>query len=339
MKLALRILEIVIIATFCSITAFAQIGLDKVAQSTMNFQLVSVSPRASALGEAVYAISTGADAIFTNPAGLSEMKNTRDVTLSYTAWIADIKYTAGAFAWDLGDAGTVGVSALGVDYGTIYATRLVGSNEGSANYNTPYEDLGEMQNVGAYSFGISYGRHVNDQFLVGGTMRYTGQNLGQSLLLSGVKNNNAAKLVFDIGVKYYTALPGFRFGMTFRNFSTSVLREKISEQMPLTFTLATAIDLFDTFDPGHPKETSLLVGVDYLHPNNYSERMNFGVEYTFMGMLALRGGYQTNRDLASWSAGIGLFKKVSDYDIRVDYSYSAEEYFTNVSRVSIGLGF
>lgn len=332
-------ISVLILLFFLAVASLtAQVGLDKVGQSAMNFQLVTLSPRASALGDAVFAISTGADAIFSNPAGLSEMKKERDLSLMYTAWIADIQYMAGAFAWNFGDAGTIGISALGVDYGAIYATRLLGISTASP-LSTPYEDLGEMNNIGAYSFGVSYARAISQKFSIGGTMRYTGQNLGESLLPAGVKQNDAAVMVFDVGVKYNTGFRSFRFAMAFRNFSKHVLYEKIEEQLPLTFTLATAMDVLDVFDPSHSQQTSLLLGVDYLHSNNFSERMNFGLEYQFHGMLALRGGYQTNRDIASWSAGVGVCTSVEEYDVRVDYSYSAAKYFADVSRISIGLGF
>ncbi|RPH29199.1 PorV/PorQ family protein, partial [bacterium] len=305
--------------------AGAQVNLDKAGQSTMNFQLVSVSARASALGEAFYAVCNGAGALFFNPAGMAEMKNTRDLDLMYTGWIADISYAGGAFAWSLGDVGTIGLSALVVDYGTIHETRLLSAS--SQTQDVAYEDVGELPNVGAYSFGLSYARALSREFSIGGTVRYTGQNLGRSLLATGMKGNSASVLVFDVGVKYYTGFRSFRFGMAFRNFGTQVKREQIEEQLPLTFTLGAAMDMFDLVDPGHSQETSMTLGVDFLHSNNYSERVNMGVEYITMGMFALRGGYQTNRDIGSWSAGVGFFTSVEDYDLRFDYSYSQMKYF------------
>ena len=80
-------------------SAFAQVGLSKVGQSTMDFQLVSISPVASAMGEAYTAVGKGADAIFYNPAGMAEMNTQFNVALDYTQWIADINYYAGAVAW------------------------------------------------------------------------------------------------------------------------------------------------------------------------------------------------------------------------------------------------
>lgn len=325
-------------AVFASGGALAQVNLNKLAQSTMNFQLVNLSARASAMGEASYAISAGSESIFSNPAGIVESKRDMDVNLSYVGWVADIRYLAGAFTWNLGNYGTVGVSGLSVDYGTIHATRLVARGQ-QALFPDGYEDIGEMSNVAAYSVGVSYAKAISSQFSIGGTMRYTGQNLGESLLANGLKKNNAARLVFDAGVKYKTGFRSFRFGMAIRNFSSQIKHEEIEEQLPLTFTLGAAMDLLDFITPDHSEETNLTLGVDYLHSNNYSERINLGAEYLFMGTVALRAGYQTNRDIASWSAGIGLTLPVEDYGVQLDYSFSRFQYFTGVHRMSVGFSF
>jgi len=321
----------------CAPVAGAQVNLDKVGQSTMNFQLVSVSARSSALGDAFFSVCDGAEALFYNPAGVTEMKKSRDVDLMYTGWIAGISYAGGAFAWSLGDVGTIGLSVLTVDYGTIHATRLLSAS--TQTQDVAYEDMGDMENVGAYSFGLSYARALSKEFSIGGTVRYTGQNLGESWLDTGTKKNSASVLVFDVGVKYYTGFRSFRFGMAFRNFSAQVKREQIEEQLPLTFTLGAAMDLLDLVDPEHSRETSMTLGLDFLHSNNFSERVNMGVEYTMMGMFALRGGFQTNRDVASWSAGVGFFTEIEDYNLRFDYSYSQMKYFNGVNRFSLGFSF
>lgn len=322
---------------FC-MSIYAQVGINKVAQSTMDFLLVSLSPRASGMGDAYYAVGTGAESIFYNPAAMAEMKNTFNFVIDYTQWIADIKYLAGAASWNLGNYGTVGISMMTVNYGTINGTSLVPPNL-SSQYPLGYIDNGNVSNVGSYAVGLSYAKAISDQFMVGGNIRIVGQNLGENHFVDGtVVKNNASKLAFDVGVKYYTGFKNFRFGMALRNFATDVKRELISEQLPLTFNLGAAIDLLDFVDPSHDKSSSLTMAAGFLHSNNYSERANFGLEYKFLGMISLRAGYQTNRDLASWSAGIGLSKNIDGKSIDVNYSFSKMKIFSNISRLSIDFG-
>ncbi|MCL5021056.1 MAG: PorV/PorQ family protein, partial [Bacteroidetes bacterium] len=260
--------------------AHAQVTINKVAQSTMNFQLVSISPIASGMGEAYYAVGTGADAIFYNPAGMAEMSAKFNVVLDYTQWIADINYYAGAVAWNLDNYGAIGFSVLSVNYGTINGTSL--------NPMGGYIDNGPVTNVGAYSVGLTYAKKINTQFEVGGNARLVGQDLGDNTFVNGMTTkNDATKLAFDLGVKYTTLFNDFRFGMAIRNFSSDITRELIAEQLPLTFTMGAAIDLLDFVDKDHSKGTAFTLAVDFLHSNNYSERFNMGVEYKFLGMLAL----------------------------------------------------
>lgn len=324
-------LTLFVVIIFTGVT-FGQVGLNKLAQSTMNFQLVSISPKASAMGDAYYAVGTGAESIFYNPAGLAVGSHTFNVVVDYTQWIADINYVGGAASWNMGNFGALGVSLLSVNYGTIYGTSI-DPNQGS---ESGYIDNGTISNVNAYSLGISYAKAISTQFAIGGNIRLAGQNLGENHFVDGTSSkNNATKLVFDAGVIYYTGYKNFRFGMAIRNFSSNIIREKIYEQLPLTFTIGTAIDLMDFINPSHSPDNSFTFAVDFLHSNSYSERFNIGAEYRLLGMVALRGGYQTNRDIASYSFGIGLNKSIGGNDIGVNYSYSKMDVFKDINRISV----
>ncbi|MCF8259802.1 MAG: PorV/PorQ family protein [Melioribacteraceae bacterium] len=334
-----KVIILFVILLVASRSTRAQVGLDKLAQSTMNFLLVSISPEASAMGNAVYASNEGALSIFYNPAGLAFSEKSVDVSLNFTQWIADINYLGGAISYNLGNFGVVGAHVMTVDYGTINGASLINPAL-QFQYPAGYIDNGPISNVGAYSFGISYAKRINEQFGIGGNIRYVGQNLGDQVYFdkSG-QSNDAAKLVFDAGVIYNTGYRNFRFGMAIRNFASQIKREEIEEQLPLTFTIGTAIDILKFIVPEHDSGTNLTLTSDYIHSNNYSERVNFGMEYKIFDVLFFRGGYQTNRDIASWSGGIGFRQQVMDYSVSVNYSYSQMEVFDNVNRLSLGFSF
>ncbi len=333
----IKILFTVIAALAVTASVYGQVGINKLAQSTMNFQLVSTSPKASAMGEAYYSVGKSSDAIFYNPAGIAGGSKTFDVTFNYTGWIADIKYLSGAVTYNMEELGTVGFSVLSVNYGDIIGTRLARPSELS-EYPDGYIETGLVSNVGAYSIGLSYAKQISTQFAIGGNIRYVGQNLGNNTFSDGTsKENNATKLAFDAGVLYNTGFKDFKFGMAIRNFSSNIKREAIDEQLPLTFTIGASIDVMQFVTES--KDEQLNVAVDFLHSNSYSERLNVGAEYRFLGMLALRAGYQTNRDIASWSAGAGFNTSLSGYDVEVNYSFSKMEIFDNVNRLSLNFAF
>lgn len=328
----------------------AQVGMNKVGQSTMNFLQVGVIPGASGMGNTYTAIGTGCESIFFNPAGLPEMDSRFAAIMATTQWFADINYMVGALAWNLGNLGTVGLSLLSVDYGDIIWTGLAKDESDVLGY----VEYGMVDNVGAYSFGVSYGRRITNQFSIGGNVRYVGQQLGESLFrhfsvdeetgieteTSTLKNNSESQVAFDMGVKFYPGLKSFRFGMSIRNFGPSIKYEEITAALPLTFALGVAMDMMDLIVPDHSKDNSLLLSAEFIHQNNYTERVNVGLEYKLIRLLSLRCGYQSNTDLAGFSGGIGVtLPSVGSRNIEVGYSYSVFDIFDGVNRFSLKVAF
>ena len=328
------LLSLLLFFLIISQLTYSQTDLNKTAQSTMNFLLVGTLSKACAMGEAFVTTGKGSESLFYNPAGLSLLDKTFDINLNYTQWIADINYISGAVAWDLSEFGTLGAHLITVDYGTINGTSLISSAEESL-YPLGYKDNGAVSNVGAYVVGLSYAKSITQEFSMGITLKLVGQNLGQNTFGGTTKDNDATIFAVDAGVRYQTGFRGFNFGMFIRNFSTNIKREEIDEQLPLLFSFGAAINVLELVDANISDENELIFEVDFLHQNNYSERVNLGLDYRFLGMISLRGGYQTNRDLASWSAGIGFFSSISDYDIEVNYSYSSFDLFDSVNRLSL----
>ena len=182
---------ILLIGVLSAGSLLAQVGMKKVAQSTMNFLQVGVVPAASSMGDAYTAVGTGCESIFFNPAGLPEMESRFDVMAATTQWFADINYMVGALAWNMGNFGTVGVSFVAVDYGDIIWTGLAESPDDEAGY----VEYGMIDNTGAYAVGLSYGRRITNKFSIGGNVRYVAQHLGESYLASGKKKNSESNVV------------------------------------------------------------------------------------------------------------------------------------------------
>jgi len=306
--------------------SYSQIDLNKTAQSTMNFLLVSTSSKASALGDAYTSIGSGSEAMFYNPAGLAGMQTEFDINLNYTGWIADIKYLSGGVAWNLYDIGVIGINLLTVDYGTINGTSLtldIGNDLG-------YIDNGEISNVGAYAIGLSYARAISQEFSIGGTVKLVGQNLGVSIVQAGSVENNASKLSFDAGVKYKTGFKGFMFGMSIRNFSTEVKYVEEGFQLPLRFTLGISMDLVD-FTNFDKDNNSLMLSVESINDRSHAQQIGFGLEYEFLKMFSLRGGYILENDENSFNLGLGI----SWYGLSVDYAYSPYGLLGDINRFSV----
>lgn len=311
----------------------AQVALKKIGQSTMNFLKVGVSPTAAGMGNAFTTIGGGAVSMFYNPSGLADHSG-YSVFLSNTQWIADISYNAGALSRSFGSIGVFGISFLMVDYGDIQGTRLLSKADPKG-----YEEI-EIGSVGAYAFGVGYARQVSHQFSMGGQVQFVGQNLGETELATGKTENAVFKTVLNFGMKFFPGYKSFRFAMAIRNFSSSAEYEEVSAPLPLIFTVGVGIDILDIIAPGHSANNSFLASAEFLHPNNFTERVNIGGEYKFAGLIAVRGGYQFNHDLAGLSLGFGITSpSIAGAKVELNYSYSDHDVFNGVNRFSLDFKF
>lgn len=338
------ITKLVILAAAAHLTTVAQDmnslvesgEINRAGQTSMNFLLVGVSPTIAGRGNLSASIGSGAESVFGNPAGLAEMKSTYEGFTSVTQWFADIRYLAGAGAWNTGDYGVFGVHFIAVDYGTIKGAALTDPSVGVDNYIL----TGDVKNVGAYSLGLTYVMQVNEKFAIGGTMKYVAQQLGQLTLEDGsVSDNNEGKLAFDLGLRYYLGWKSLNLAMTMRNFSTFVRYQNQSFSLPIIYTIGVGIDVMELIEPSLGDNHSILFSTEYVHPNNHPARVNAGAEYILQQMFALRAGYEFNNDLLSLSLGAGVRHTFGDLQLAVDYSYSKVELFGGVNRFSLSIGF
>jgi hypothetical protein len=321
---------IMIIVMLCIVMILpTHAAIKKVAQTGFQFLKIEMSARAAAMGGSFMMIGTDADAMFYNPAGIAHMDHKYDVFVSQTEWFADMGYKAGALAVDLGNIGTVGASFVTGDYGTFYGTRLSDNTAG-------YVDTEELT-VGAYAVGVGFARRLTDKFSVGGQIKYAYQHLGSSRMEDGSDVvNELSSLAYDFGTIFYPGYKSLRVGMSIRNFSPQIKYEVESFEMPLTFTIGTAMDILDILGEDH--ENALLLSVDAIHPRDYTERLHVGGEFLFMDMVAIRAGYKTNYDVEGLTLGAGIDYVLSGINVRIDYAYSLMEYFDAVNRFSISLG-
>ncbi|MFH1196219.1 MAG: PorV/PorQ family protein [bacterium] len=323
MKKLYQIYITVLIAGILTSVTFAQ---TKIAQTGFGFLEVSSDARSSGMAEAVNSLSGYPGALSYNPASMAEMPTLLNATFSINQWIADINYMAASVIVSpfSGDYGVVGISIQSVDYGDVEGT-----------INNPYDPSGYtetgMISPTAFSIGVGYAKMLNDNFGVGGQIRYSVQKLGDGYVPTEtgaeLKENKASALSYDFGTVFKTGLKSLAFGMSVRNFSKEIKFESEDFQLPLIFTLGISADLFDFFEVPGP-EQSLLLSLDTTHPRSHAEQVKFGLEYKFMNMFALRGGYVSGNDENDVCFGVG----VTQFGVELDYAYTPFGVFDNVQR-------
>ncbi len=303
----------------------------KLAQTGLQFLEIGQSSRAEGMGSAFVIAGNNSDAMFYNPAGISLVKNEVDVSFNRVQWFADISYNSvGALYKPFnGLFGVFGINFINTDYGDFKGTRV-------SNNSLGYEDTG-IFTPHAYAIGLSYGNQLTDKFSIGGQIKYVVQNLGTNIhKLGGAEiENRVSGFVFDFGMIYKTGLKGFDFGMSIQNFATDFKFEEFAFEAPLTFKVGLAVNIFEVLNKNE-MNNYLLLAIDAVHPRDYDEHLNIGLEYKIFKIISLRSGYKFNYSEQSFTAGLGINYKIGSMDLHIDYSYGAFGIWSNVQRLSLG---
>ncbi|MBK7105568.1 MAG: PorV/PorQ family protein [Ignavibacteriae bacterium] len=317
----LKIFQITFILILTSSKFFGQDNFNKVAQSGMQFLKVGVGAEMVGRGEAGISNIKGVSAMFWNPAGLAELEG-NEFIFSHNAWIADISMNAVGIGMNLYDWGTFGINLVWMDYGELYKTSVASSIEESAQYG--YVDEGTFS-PSDLAVGLSYSKKVTSQFSFGGQIKYIYENYGSNRTINTTgeiknTNNTMSAFCFDFGTLYYPGYESLALSMTIQNFSTDLKYQHETFSTPLTFKIGLSMNMLDFFDDKSSNE--LLFAIDALHPRDYSERLNIGLEYSYLGMFKLRSGYRFNYDEGNFTAGAGIRYSLSNsLGLKMDVSY------------------
>lgn len=311
----------------------------KQAQTGMKFLSASLSPRVAAMGGAASTLRLRSTALFYNPAGMAQMDQFGHAAAGVMQWIADINYNQASVAVrpEGGTYGVVGVTLMQVDYGTLEGTRRADNDQG-------YVETGAFS-PSSWAFGVGYAYPVTNRISIGTKIKYAKQDLGASVMSDDgtTKTNDLGTFAYDFGIQYDTDYRGIQVAMSVRNFSPEVTYERQSFELPMELAVGISTDVFQftdglaTMDDRH----SFLLSVKGQTPRDFSERMHFGGEYTFMDIFSLRAGYTIpNVDLEKGvNLGGGVQLSVGNLDVGADYSYTSYEIFDGVNRIALNVGF
>ncbi len=319
---------VLVIFTISVASSFLYSSQKKLAQTGFQFLSVGSDARGGALGDAMTTVEMGSSSLFFNPAGMTRMGGFFYAAVSQNSWIADIKHNSYSIAISPsgGRYGVFGLTAMSIDYGEIQGTMVWGNEQG-------YIET-DILKPSAFALGLGYAKALTDKFSVGGQVKYTGQQLGKSVIPVGdsleVKKNLAFATAFDFGTIYHTGFKSLAFGMSIRNFSNEIKFEKEGFQLPLTFRIGISMDVLDLLD-NRLDSQSLLVSIDAVHPRSYPEQLNMGIEYRLMNCLSVRCGYMFNSDERNMAFGFGIEK----FGAVVDYAYTPFGVFDNVQRFTL----
>ncbi len=304
---------------------FPTLGGQRAGISTAQFLKIGVGSRATAMGDAFVAVANDVSSLYWNPAGVVQTKQ-NEIMFSHNQWLVDIshEFVGGIYHFSENDA--VGVSLTALHMQDMPVTTEV----------MPFGN-GQYFSYGDVAAALTYSRKMTSQFSFGATIRYVEETLDK-LKMRGV--------MIDLGTYYWTGLGTTRFAVAITNFGNQMApdgkvilfghRETSSWQ---SFSPPTIFRIGFAFEPLQTTTQRVTASVQLNHPNDNSENISAGLEYSWRNILSLRGGYKFNVDEQNYSFGAGVHLPLKIADVSVSYAFVNFTRLGSAQRFSIILGF
>lgn len=334
MTKAARILALITGLAFLAGSAFGQADdpatetITKVGTTSAQFLKIGVGSRAVALGGAYVAEANDLSALYWNPGGLARLRGSA-VQFAYTDYLADIDYNFAAFGTNLGSLGTIAASLIFLDSGEMVVR--------TTDRPDPAENEAERFSVQDLALQLSYARALTDRFSIGTTVKYIREK---------IFNSSASTMAFDVGLVFTTPFEALRLGASMANFGPKMRmsgRDIIFSEDPdanrsgnvdvvnsefLTdeFSLPLLFRIGLAWDAVNNANHRIVLLTDASHPNDNSEYLNMGGEYSFRDLIFLRGGMRNlfeEDGEQGYTFGGGLNIRIDrSLRMRVDYAYA-----------------
>jgi hypothetical protein len=308
----------------------------RVGTTAMNMLEVGYGSAGIAMGDAYVASAEDASSMYWNPAGLAFMRQS-EANLTMQPWLVGINTSYFSGGVVIPGVGTLGASLLSVAYGDMKVTTL-----------DFQEGTGELFDANDFAISLGFARKITTWFSFGFAGKYAS---------SQISHMDGSALAIDLGALVHTGFfsptdkreDGLKIGMSIANYGSRFRYEGQDAMYPVDtepddngnyqyvpaqfymreWELPQIFRIGVSVKPLKTQNHEVLLEIDALHPNNNSESINIGGQYTlsFPGQvdLFLRGGYKGLGLVASeysMTAGGGiLWKAIGNTGLRFDYAW------------------
>ena len=342
MKTVFRLISLLMI--FTMFIALTQAQNRKAGLNSAAFLNVGVGARNVGLGSAANSITNDVNQVFWNPAGAALRGQTLQAAVDYNKWIGDLDHNCVAIGYNLQDVGTLSLGVITFGASDIPANR--------DRYADPTLDVlsndpnsGSTYNYMDMVISGTYSRYLLDNLSLGITAKYINET---------IDDLNMGTIAFDFGT-IYSITKGWKISARFSNLGGDLKAVDVASPIPLTFAIGTSYEFSSISNEGKVEDVKALLCVDAVKPNDGPQYFYGGAEISLLdNMIAFRGGYKFfysntfddgttwrspyNTTLEHYSVGGSLKVPITDYDIYIDYSFTAMDLFDGGHRLSIRFG-
>ncbi len=281
----------------------ALLAAGSIGTSGADFLEIGVGSRPLAMGEAFTAQTNDINTIYYNPAGIASIRFPL-LSILHQELIFDSRFENVSFVYPIWK-GKAAVSNSAFWVPGFQKVDIDGNNSGNISF---YD--------GVFSAGYA---HDFGNLYVGGTLKYVYQKVDEVF---------ANSLAVDLGVLkgFYLYSPfdspvrNFHIGMSLLNLGTDAHGDPLPRSLRLglsyrpTYWVCVNMDITESMIA-----KSDLYDFTYLFEESF--RMNWGVEFNYLEILFLRGGWKFN-DSSSYSLGMGFNYSIGNVAFQVDMGYA-----------------
>lgn len=277
--------------------------------------------RSSAMGGAYSAVQGHLDSAQYNPAGLAALK-TPTLTSTYLDGLGGTSY--GYIGY--GHPSRFGTLAAGVLY----------FNAGAIDLNLSDGTRGRVTAEEDYAFTFSYARRLAAGLSAGATYRHLRLALAQTAKASSQQG--------DFGLTWDSPVHGLTFGAAYQYLGPDIKFEEAGDPPPKTLRYGAAWKLtnlpVEKFDPGvevqHFDLTVAADVVETLHEKRSPRAgLELGIEPAFLDRAAVRFGWVFERDVDSFTFGLGI----REGRFLLDYAFGNARGFNGLQQLSLSFQF
>jgi long-subunit fatty acid transport protein len=301
---------------------------------------VDTSARHAAMGGAGVALGEGIESVYYNPGAIGGLGRLA-AQFTHSEYFADINFDYVA-------------AAVPVTWGTLFVS-VTSLNSGEIDVRTVAQPLGtgERYTVSDVALGMGYGRRITDLFTAGAQVNYVRERIWHSTLET---------VTFSFGTVYTLPVSGVNIGASLSNLGTSGRyngrdlaiqfdndpdrygdnSSLPGEQLTDDFSVPILFRVGATLPRRTGRESTLLISVDAFHPNDNTESVSAGGEWTWKETLALRAGYQhlfQDDSEVGLTLGAGIRTGIGENRLRFDYAWTTHENLDETHRTTFAVEF
>jgi len=274
----------------------------------LSFLKIGFGARNMAMGDLGVVLANDVGPGFYNPALLAENYNSQ-IMLTHNEWMTDVRSELIGASFSL----------FGLQFAAGFNTTSISDIE----VRTKPGDAVSTFDANYFYGSLSTGFNIYQKLSAGLTFKFIHENL---------LTDQARGIAFDFGLFYRDVVENLNIGAAIKNIGSMNKLRNESTELPMDVAVGASYNYYFS-----DLKSDLIVAAGYqTYTQTSDSHVNFGAEFLYDAIFALRAGYSTGYETKGLTAGAGIVWN----SIRFDYAFIPLDYdLGNSHIISVGYDF